>query len=106
MKNPTLHLNLRKKWFDMIASGEKKEEYREIKPYWNRVFGSNIKIKGRYYHPSDIQICFSNGYSSDRRQMIVECEHCVTRVGKTEWGAAPDQQYYTLVLGDIISKNF
>lgn len=30
----TLHLTLKKKWFDMIASGEKKEEYREIKPYW------------------------------------------------------------------------
>ncbi|HET8736229.1 MAG TPA: ASCH domain-containing protein, partial [Pricia sp.] len=30
----TLHLNLKKKWFDMILSGEKKEEYREIKEYW------------------------------------------------------------------------
>src|SRR6478609_2178429 len=29
-----LHLTLKKKWFDMIASGEKKEEYRELKPYW------------------------------------------------------------------------
>lgn len=29
-----LHLTLKKKWFDMIASGEKKEEYREIKPFW------------------------------------------------------------------------
>ena len=30
----TLHLNLKKKWFDMIKSGEKKEEYREITEYW------------------------------------------------------------------------
>ncbi len=30
----TLHLTLKKKWFDMIASGEKTEEYREIKSYW------------------------------------------------------------------------
>lgn len=29
-----LHLTLKKKWFDMIASGEKKEEYREVKDYW------------------------------------------------------------------------
>lgn len=28
----TLHLVLKKRWFDMILSGEKKEEYREIKP--------------------------------------------------------------------------
>lgn len=30
----TLHITLKKKWFDMILSGEKKEEYREIKEYW------------------------------------------------------------------------
>ena len=28
-----LTLPIKKKWFDMILSGEKKEEYREIKPY-------------------------------------------------------------------------
>ena len=25
-----------KKWFDLIQSGKKKVEYREIKPYWTR----------------------------------------------------------------------
>jgi hypothetical protein len=30
----TLQLALKKKWFDMIKSGEKLEEYREITPYW------------------------------------------------------------------------
>ena len=30
----TLHLNLIKKWFDMIFSGVKEEEYRDITPYW------------------------------------------------------------------------
>ena len=28
-----LILPIKKKWFGMIASGEKTEEYREIKPY-------------------------------------------------------------------------
>ncbi len=28
-----LHLTLKKNWFDLILSGEKKEEYREIKHY-------------------------------------------------------------------------
>lgn len=32
----TLHLTLKKKWFDMIASGAKREENREMKPYWNK----------------------------------------------------------------------
>lgn len=30
----TLHITQQKKWFDMVAAGIKKEEYREIKPYW------------------------------------------------------------------------
>ncbi len=48
-----LHLNLKKKWFDMIASGEKTEEYREIKPYWNtRLYGKEFDL-----------VKFRNGYS-------------------------------------------
>jgi len=34
MEQKTLHLVLKKKWFSLIESGEKLEEYREIKPYW------------------------------------------------------------------------
>lgn len=34
----TLHLNLKKEWFDLISSGVKKEEYREIKQYWSDRF--------------------------------------------------------------------
>ena len=33
-----LILPIKKKWFDMILSGEKKEEYREIKPYYTSRF--------------------------------------------------------------------
>ena len=32
----TLYLVLKSKWYDMIASGEKREEYREVKPYWKK----------------------------------------------------------------------
>ena len=36
MKSKTLHLTLKKEWFDMIKSGEKKEEYKDIVPYWTK----------------------------------------------------------------------
>ena len=29
-----LVLTLKKKWFELIVKGIKKEEYRELKPYW------------------------------------------------------------------------
>jgi hypothetical protein len=45
-----LVLPIKKKWFDMILSGEKKEEYREIKPYYD----SRLNKK--------VNFCESTGY--------------------------------------------
>lgn len=97
-----LNLNLKRKWFDMIRSGEKKEEYRDISPYWCRIFSSNIKIKNKFYDHTDIVICFSNGYQKNREQIKIKCEGLVVREGKIEWGAEIGKQYFTLLLGEII----
>lgn len=34
MEKKVLTLSVKKEWFDKIVSGEKTEEYREVKPYW------------------------------------------------------------------------
>jgi hypothetical protein len=103
---PILHLNLKdtpkEPWYSMVEARIKKEEYRGIKPFWNRIFSSNIKIKGKYYHPTDVIICFSNGFSKTRRQMKFECLGLKISEGRKEWGAIPGEQYHTLTLGDII----
>lgn len=103
-KIPVLHLNLTSKWYDMIEKGIKKEEYREQKTYWNRVFTQSgyIKIKGKYYHPSDVVVCFSNGYSKNRRQMYWTLKRVKPSFGKAEWGALPNTEYHTLVLNEHI----
>lgn len=45
MKKNVLTLTVSKQWFDMIVTGEKTEEYREIKPYWvARLFQNNSNI--------------------------------------------------------------
>ena len=31
-----LHLVLKRRWYDMIESGGKREEYRDAKPYWTK----------------------------------------------------------------------
>lgn len=59
-----LTLPIKKKWFDMILSGEKKEEYREIKPYYD----SRLD-----YQPSK-DIIFRNGYSRKSPYMKVHVE--------------------------------
>lgn len=58
----TLHLTLKKKWFDMILSGEKTEEYRDIKPYYN------LRLIGRDYDT----VIFRNGYARDAPSITIE----------------------------------
>jgi len=52
-----LHLTLKKKWFDLIASGKKKMEYREYKPYWQKRL-LNVDDTPKHF---DI-VRFKNGY--------------------------------------------
>ena len=103
-----LTLPIKKKWFDMILSGEKKEEYREIKPYYdsrfkifnsqsaNNIFQSANLLTGEvntYEHCQDI--IFRNGYSSS--SPCIKCKVCLSRgEGKPEWGAEPNKEYYVL----------
>jgi len=87
----------------MIEQGIKKEEYREIKPFYNRIFNATgISIKGENYHPTDIVVCFSNGYSKNRRQMFWTIKAVMVSEGLPEWGAEKDKQYYTLWLYEKI----
>lgn len=89
-----LHLTLKKQWFDMIASGEKREEYREIKPYWRRRFA------GICAHEYDA-VKFRNGYRSDSPTVTVELEGIFSGFGRKEWGA-PHERVYILRLGRIL----
>lgn len=115
----TLHLTLKKKWFDMILSGEKKEEYREIKMYWiNRllfnVFNSEIGFTLWYNSMPDHvtlnhvlkdykQITFRNGYSKNAPEFTAELKNIIIDVGFKSWGAEPNKKYFVLKLGNIIS---
>lgn len=99
IEKPILHLNLTKKWYGLIEAGIKPEEYRKISPYWQRVFSAYIKIKGKFYHPTDVIICFSNGYKTNRPQMKFECLGMHVGYGRWQWGAEPDEQYYVIKIG-------
>lgn len=99
---PVLHLNLKKQWFQMVSEEIKKEEYRDITPYWSRVFvDGKIKIKGKIYDPTNVFIQFSNGYSKSRPQNMFECKGLRVGCGKQEWGAELNRQYYILELGEL-----
>lgn len=98
-----LTLPIKKKWFDMILSGEKKEEYREIKPYYDSRFK---KIDYEYDPEEDCmiqdyiieshrRIIFRNGYRKDSPKILCQC-YVYKGYGKEEWGAEPNKLYYVL----------
>lgn len=79
-----LILPIKKKWFDMILSGEKKEEYREIKSYWSRRFwNAGLSV----WDPDAIKkVIFRNGYSKSSPQIVAKVTWKKGQ-GKEEWGA-------------------
>lgn len=110
-----LTLSIKKKWFDMILSGEKKEEYREIKPYYETRFmnlfgvifycGTVVKcleagLSGRA--KDDVQaIRFCNGYGKRSPSFVAKCTLSIG-AGKEEWGAEKGKKYFILTIHEII----
>ena len=104
-----LRLTIKKKWFEMILSGEKKEEYRELKFYWaDRLMGG---FSSTYGYIDELNpnfknfdaIEFRNGYAIKSPTIIVECKGIEIGVGKSEWGAT-DKKCFMLKFGNIVSK--
>lgn len=106
-----LTLPIKKKWFDMILSGEKKEEYREMKDYWTRrfmgaIFGDrNASHFGLFYmtlwdSTLDIRVILKNGYRADSPKIVCDCLLTIS-TGKEEWGAEPNKNYYVLKIMKI-----
>ena len=112
MEKKVLTLTVSKEWFDMIASGEKTEEYREIKPYWvTRLFQNNSNIVDVRYLASALagrtdllkkyidaqrivlkqytHVSFINGYRKDSPRIEKEIESIT--IGKPKKGLCPDK---------------
>lgn len=94
-----LTLPIKKKWFDMILSGEKKEEYREIKQYWTKrffkLFDENIEMMPKSMHLGKGQVIFKNGYKNDSPKIKCSIELRLG-VGEEKWGAEAEKMYYIL----------
>lgn len=128
----TLDLVLREKWYRMIESGEKTEEYREIKPYWIKrlieertpahhdyyekitsiraEFFSDRAIMLQYYLEEGYvrnkgydTVAFHLGYSKDRPSMTFTIKEIICDEGKEEWGALTGETYFVIRLGKRLS---
>ncbi len=100
-----LILPIKKQWFDMILTGEKQEEYREIKPYYTQRFSKVFQMVGQIpVDQHEEQVRFTNGYGWKVPAFIADC-HLEKREGRAEWGAEPGKEYYVLVIEKIRWKS-
>jgi hypothetical protein len=120
--NKTLCLPLKKEWYEMIESGVKTEEYREIKPYWIlRLTRNNAKLNCRRrlrlyadylasspevleYNIENQLMCYSDythikfSYGYTKRTMTFVLNRITIGKGKKEWGA-PNEDVFIIHLG-------
>lgn len=80
-----LHLRLKRQWFDEIASGRKRVEFRARTDYWRK------RLEDKHFD----EIRFVNGYGSDRPWMRVAYEGLY----KSRWN---DEPAYALRLGEVL----
>lgn len=75
----TLHLVLKHKWYDKIASGEKTSEYRACSPYWNkRLIGCENILVHSSFMPTSMQfdiacqtVIFHKGYTNETMEFKI-----------------------------------
>ena len=119
-----LHLVLIRKWWDMIESGEKKEEYRKIKQHWfdrlidcrcpkssflaTRYFGLDSSTPQINNLEDDFDgewlafrkydaVCFHRGYTNVT--MLYEFKGTSIGYGISAWGAPTDEEVFIIKLG-------
>lgn len=130
MEQKILDLPLKKEWYNMIESGVKTEEYRELKPYWcNRLlYFTTLGVKeywedilrksklavskfpfltlnktliNEYGTRNYTHVRFRYGYTKET--MLFEIDSISIGKGNKEWGA-PDEDVFILKLGKRIEN--
>jgi hypothetical protein len=95
-----LHLTLKKKWFDMIKAGVKKEEYRELKDYWfDRLTEDDYPLRAKKID----FVLFRNGYSKDAPQIKVECLGILIGDANPEWSDNWKGGCFVIQLGAVVA---
>ena len=98
-----LTLNVKKEWFDMILSGEKKEEYREIKElYYKRLVYRRITDNVNVFVDYDT-VTFLNGMKKQTPTIVVECKGISIGKANPEWSGNWQGDAFVIKLGKLIS---
>ena len=111
-----LTLPLKRKWFDLIKVGVKKEEYREISEYWFKRFCNTAPAIYRIMFRICMEtkdftmaketnitkysaLVFTLGYpkaDDTERRLVFKNPKIRIGEGKPEWGAEPGKMYFVI----------
>lgn len=101
-----LDLPLKRKWYELIESGRKTEEYRDVKPYWSKRFLN--QPFPLFSYRNGYTDCNVNGYTHvrfrfgyTRRTMLFLLLGIRIGIGNPAWGA-PSRKVFILSLGKQI----
>ena len=115
-----LQMSLKKQWFEMTKAGIKREDYREITPYWcNRLFNKEInrgvtfdqflkELTENGNFRKAVQLISLKEFTTNTMTLgyplktdtarILKFKHegIEIRTGVSEWGAEPDKLYFVI----------
>lgn len=97
-----LHLVLKARWFHLIASGRKREEYRDVKPFWTTRLERWNRAEGKHV------VEFRLGYSANAPRMVFLARKTdgayfsVSERTVSEWGEGSGA-HYVIKLGKRIT---
>lgn len=103
-----LTLPIKRKWLEMIRSGEKKEEYRSLSPYYAARFKTFLGLEFIPASQAQVEralrargsvsfkdIILRAGYSAFAPAIMIS-GYITISTGRPEWGAAEGEEYYVL----------
>jgi len=125
-----LHLTIKRQWFDMIKSGEKTEEYRELNMFWAKRLCYRIPTPHGYgftdinavllgedgnawrnftggaprFNEYDSVLFANGGHFGDVPKIEIGFSGIEVREGRPEWGAEPGKKYFVIKLGKSLSS--
>ena len=103
--NILLNLTIKRRWFDMIASGEKREEYRSAD---NRQVVGTYKRLFNYLWPIvSCKMILRNGYRMDSRALavrVLSIDLCMMSLPEHPGWGEPNCPHYAILLGEIVSR--
>ena len=106
----TLNLTLKAHWYDIIESGKKPEEYREVKEYWIKRLMNGFYHNAKSAASDPLQsfkafdlVNFARGghFHPSLPQMSFECKGISIGKGNPDWGA-PLEDVFIIKLGERI----